>query len=186
MITKKVIFHFFLPVIIIIFMITCASGESELDVLLNGNIKDPVTVRITSPAFLQLSQFSSERTENLNKILNHFSINIRLDGSISETTVSSDQTPLFSVKEFNTDEKDPIIFADRGEIKRVIINLCGNAVNYTNKGGEIKILVQTRENDLIFSIADNGNGIKINGFILIPILLSQLQSFTTGRLQSLC
>ena len=77
MITKKIIFHFFLPVIIIIFMITCASGESELDVLLSGNIKAPVTVRITSPAFQQLSQFSSERTENLNKILKHFSINIR-------------------------------------------------------------------------------------------------------------
>lgn len=111
MITKKVIFHFFLPVIIIIFMITCASGESELDVLLSGNIKDPVTVRITSPAFQQLSQFSSERNENLNKILNHFSINIRLDGSISETTVSSDQTPLFSVKEFNTEGKSKAVYS---------------------------------------------------------------------------
>ena len=56
-------------------------------------------------------------------------------------------------------DSDPVIFADRGELKRVIINLCGNAVNYTNKGGEIKILVQTKDDDLIFSIADNGNGI---------------------------
>lgn len=60
---------------------------------------------------------------------------------------------------YETKDKDTIIFADRGELKRVIINLCGNAVNYTNKGGEIKILVQTQDNDLIFSIADNGNGI---------------------------
>ena len=56
-------------------------------------------------------------------------------------------------------EEDLLIDADRAEIKRVIINLCGNALNYTNKGGIIDIYVKAQSGDLIFSVADNGNGI---------------------------
>ncbi len=51
------------------------------------------------------------------------------------------------------------IFADRAEIKRVITNLCGNALNYTNKGGEVKVLAKAQNGDFIFSVSDNGNGI---------------------------
>jgi len=54
---------------------------------------------------------------------------------------------------------DLLIDADRAEIKRVITNLCGNALNYTNKGGTIDIFVKAQSGDLIFSVADNGNGI---------------------------
>ncbi len=58
----------------------------------------------------------------------------------------------------DTDE-NLLIDADRAEIKRVIINLCGNALNYTNKGGTIDIYVKAQCGDLIFSVVDNGNGI---------------------------
>ncbi len=51
------------------------------------------------------------------------------------------------------------INADRVEIKRVITNLCGNALNYTNKDGEIKVLAKAQNGDFIFSVSDNGNGI---------------------------
>lgn len=51
------------------------------------------------------------------------------------------------------------IYADKGEIKRVMINLCGNAVNYTNKNGKIEIFAKAQQGDFIFSVADNGNGI---------------------------
>lgn len=64
--------------------------------------------------------------------------------------------------EFNiqySPESDLAISADRGEIRRVIINLCGNAINYTNNGGKIDIEVSEHEGDIIFSVADNGNGI---------------------------
>lgn len=52
-----------------------------------------------------------------------------------------------------------LINADKAEIKRVITNLCGNAINYTNKDGEIKVLAKAQEGDFIFSVTDNGNGI---------------------------
>lgn len=51
------------------------------------------------------------------------------------------------------------VYADKGELKRVITNLCGNAVNYTNKEGNIKVLLKAQSGDLIFSVEDNGNGI---------------------------
>lgn len=56
-------------------------------------------------------------------------------------------------------DKELLIDADRAEIKRVITNLCGNALNYTNKDGTIDIYVKVQNGDLIFSVADNGNGI---------------------------
>lgn len=59
----------------------------------------------------------------------------------------------------NEPDEEVYISADRGEIKRVITNLCGNALNYTNKGGEIKVLAKAQNGDFIFSVTDNGNGI---------------------------
>lgn len=56
-------------------------------------------------------------------------------------------------------DDEVLIDADRAEIKRVIINLCGNALNYTNKGGTIDIHAKIVSNDLLFSVTDNGNGI---------------------------
>ncbi len=59
----------------------------------------------------------------------------------------------------NEVDKDLLIDADRAEIKRVITNLCGNALNYTNKGGTIDIYMKAHNSDVLFSVIDNGNGI---------------------------
>ena len=55
--------------------------------------------------------------------------------------------------------KELEINADRSEIRRVICNLCGNAINYTQEGGNVKITLKNESNDLIFSVSDNGCGI---------------------------
>ena len=51
------------------------------------------------------------------------------------------------------------IFADRNEIRRVLINLLGNAIKYTQEGGLIEIKAEIDNSDLRFSIKDNGQGI---------------------------
>ena len=51
------------------------------------------------------------------------------------------------------------ILADRNEIRRVIINLLGNAIKYTQENGEIEVRAEIDENDLRFSVKDNGEGI---------------------------
>ncbi len=70
------------------------------------------------------------------------------------------------------------IYADRAEIKRVITNLCGNALNYTNKGGNIKVLAKAQDGDFIFSVSDNGNGIPQSD---IPNLFMRFSQGTTKK-----
>ena len=57
----------------------------------------------------------------------------------------------------NLDEKD--IIADRNEIRRVIFNLLGNAVKYTQEGGLIQVRAEIDNNDVRFAVKDNGEGI---------------------------
>ncbi len=70
------------------------------------------------------------------------------------------------------------INADRAEIKRVVTNLCGNAINYTNKDGEIKVLAKAQNGDFIFSVSDNGNGIPRAD---IPNLFMRFSQGTTKK-----
>lgn len=83
--------------------------------------------------------------------------------------------------EFNlefTPEKDLAINADRGEIRRVIINLCGNAINYTNMGGKVDIEINEHNGDVIFSVTDNGNGIPAED---IPNLFKRFSQGTNKK-----
>ena len=59
----------------------------------------------------------------------------------------------------DTEMSDTIINADRSELRRVICNLCGNAINYTPEGGKVTIMLKAEGEDLIFSVSDNGSGI---------------------------
>lgn len=82
----------------------------------------------------------------------------------------------FNLK-FNPDD-GLVINADRGEIRRVITNLCGNAINYTNLGGEINTEVREQEGDVIFSVTDNGNGIPAED---IPELFKRFSQGTSKK-----
>jgi signal transduction histidine kinase len=75
-------------------------------------------------------------------------------------------------------EDNLTINADRGEIRRVITNLCGNAINYTNLGGEIEIEVKEESGDIIFSVTDNGNGIPAED---IPSLFKRFSQGTSTK-----
>ena len=77
--------------------------------------------------------------------------------------VYNELQPLAQTKEIEfkieCTNKDLTVNADRSEIRRVICNLCGNAINYTQNGGRVVITLKNEGNDLIFSISDNGSGI---------------------------
>lgn len=73
---------------------------------------------------------------------------------------------------------DTEIFADRGEIRRVICNLCGNAINYTNNGGRVTVSVKPQSSDLLFSVQDNGNGIPPED---IPQLFNRFSQGTSKK-----
>lgn len=75
-------------------------------------------------------------------------------------------------------EENLHILADRAEIKRVITNLCGNALNYTNKNGIVKVLAKAQCGDFIFSVTDNGNGIPQSD---IPNLFKRFSQGTARK-----
>ena len=58
----------------------------------------------------------------------------------------------------STDNID--VLADRNEIRRVMMNLLGNAVNYTEEGGKVLVKSTLNGTDYMFSVKDNGIGIS--------------------------
>ena len=53
----------------------------------------------------------------------------------------------------------PLVFADRDDIERVVLNIMTNSIKYTPDGGNIKIYVGFVYNDAYIKIIDNGIGI---------------------------
>ncbi|MBW7988484.1 MAG: cell wall metabolism sensor histidine kinase WalK [Planctomycetes bacterium] len=51
------------------------------------------------------------------------------------------------------------IKADSDKIEQVIVNLIDNAIKYTNEAGQINILLLERQNEITFTVQDDGVGI---------------------------
>ena len=75
-------------------------------------------------------------------------------------------------------DKDLEINADRSELRRVICNLCGNAINYTPEEGKVVITIKNESNDLIFSVSDTGCGIPQED---IPNMFQRFSQGTTKK-----
>lgn len=58
------------------------------------------------------------------------------------------------------EDKLPYLNIDRNEIKRVLINLIGNALAYTQKEGKISVSVFKKDSNIIVKVKDNGRGIS--------------------------
>lgn len=74
--------------------------------------------------------------------------------------------------------KNITIFADRNEIRRVIINLCGNAIKFTNEGKSISIKTAIENSDLQFSVKDDGIGIPKSD---IPKMFKRFSQGTSDK-----
>src|SRR5574344_548293 len=107
-------------------------------------------------ALLEVYKYESGK---LNLCKTNFGLKDLVEQCYNELKPLADKKKIDFSVDFNADE-DVVVNADRGEIRRVITNLCGNAVNYTNLEGKISITVKRQDNDIIFSVQDNGNGIS--------------------------
>jgi signal transduction histidine kinase len=66
---------------------------------------------------------------------------------------------------------------DKQELKRVLVNLIGNAINFTPKGGTIQVMITRHDKLLKVCVADTGRGIPARD---IPLLF---QRFSQGTSQ---
>lgn len=62
--------------------------------------------------------------------------------------------------EFNHEEKELMINADKKKIEQVIYNLINNAINYTGDDNKVIINIIKEKNDILIEIKDTGKGIK--------------------------
>ncbi len=75
-------------------------------------------------------------------------------------------------------DKNIEISADRSELRRVICNLCGNAINYTPEDGKVAITMKNEGADLIFSVSDTGCGIPAED---IPNMFQRFSQGTSKK-----
>ena len=59
----------------------------------------------------------------------------------------------------SSDNDEAYAYGDRDMINSVIRNLMTNAVKFTDKDRKVEVIMQTRDNDIEVSIADEGIGI---------------------------
>jgi len=55
----------------------------------------------------------------------------------------------------------PLVYADRGRIEEVLLNLLDNAVKYSQRGLDIRVRGQVTDDEVIVSVTDAGQGIPL-------------------------
>ena len=94
--------------------------------------------------------------------------------------INSQLESLYITKKINiklclSQTKGKNVYADKNELRRVLVNLCGNAVKFSKINGEIKITTSImNENDLKITIEDKGEGISKEE---LPQLFNRFISF---------
>lgn len=62
---------------------------------------------------------------------------------------------------FGQDESSPVwVYADRGQIRQVMLNLMENSVKYGREGGRTKVSWYDMDENYLIEISDNGIGIE--------------------------
>ena len=80
--------------------------------------------------------------------------------------------------------EEKIISCDETEIERCIINLLGNAVKFTPKGGEIRVYIKEFQNNIEITIEDNGIGISKEDQEFIFKRFSQVEGNCSTKVSS--
>ncbi|MEP6508279.1 MAG: ATP-binding protein [Gemmatimonadales bacterium] len=72
-------------------------------------------------------------------------------------------TPLASAAQLRVEsdvpDPSPVVSSDRERVLQVFANLIGNAIKFTPKGGEIRIMASRENSEIRFVVADSGPGI---------------------------
>ena len=109
-------------------------------------------------ALLEVYKYESGK---LNLCKTKFSLKDFIEECVQQVKPLSDKKEIAVETTYN-DTENAEITADRNELRRVLLNLSGNALNHTPKGGHIEITTSDKEGDLILSVKDNGTGIPRN------------------------
>lgn len=88
-----------------------------------------------------------------------FCLNRLINDSVEEMKPLIDEKNIEIIKEPEGGDGEFLINADRGEIKRVIVNILSNAIKHSNDSSKVIIKTKKDNKDLVFSIQDFGSGL---------------------------
>lgn len=61
---------------------------------------------------------------------------------------------------FDTNVEEKIMAFDYDKIERIMLNLLSNAYKYSNSNGQIKVNLESREEEIVITVEDEGDGIN--------------------------
>ena len=86
-----------------------------------------------------------------------FSVNEVLDVAVKDYRIISEEK---NIKITSKIDKEIIIYSDRKRIEQVLDNLSRNSIDFVHKDtGTIQILAEKNNDDVLFTVKDNGKGI---------------------------
>lgn len=147
--------------------VTALKGFAE--VLLDGAMEDPVTTK----QFLEIIYKESKRLEILvNDILELSRVEQKqVPMKQEEINLEEVVRACFRVIQPQADEKkiklrfyssEPNVImlqTDRSRLEQVLNNLIINAINYTDTGGKVSVMIEQTEKEAVIHVADTGIGI---------------------------
>jgi two-component system phosphate regulon sensor histidine kinase PhoR len=147
--------------------ITSIKGFAET--LLDGAMQDEQTLEY----FLSIILKESERLQNLIQDLldlskieqQGFKLNISV---VNLTEVLQEVIVMLEAKandkeiklELEAEQKLFYMYGDLNRLKQIFINLINNAIAYTPKGGEVKVKVESKAEEVLVHVQDTGIGIE--------------------------
>jgi signal transduction histidine kinase len=80
----------------------------------------------------------------------------------------------------------PPFSGDEDKLRRVLVNLLGNAIKFTPSGGQLRVEARLSEDQksIVFSVSDTGEGIPAAAFECIFEKFGQVESRKAGRMMS--
>ena len=99
----------------------------------------------------------------LNKLENHIILeagDFRVDEQIRQAIILLENKWDSKNIVFNLDLDEITIFSDESLFMQVWLNLIGNAIKFSNEGGEINIILKKYDNKVVFTIKDKGIGMS--------------------------
>jgi signal transduction histidine kinase len=140
--------------------------KNPLNVILNITDTEAIPVRTRSIIrqisyemldlilnLLEVQKFQEMKMKVENENIHLNSLVMSLTDKLSQLFVSA------SIKLRTSIPQNCWINADRHIVNRILTNILGNSLKYTSSGGEIQIIVNQINKEILFEIKDNGNGI---------------------------
>jgi PAS domain S-box-containing protein len=148
--------------------ITSIKGFTKM-MLMNDNLSDSKRQEFLEIIFKESSRLSDliEDILSISKIESG-----KVDYKFEKVSIAAIIELVYNIFKLQAAKKDIIltcdidenlldISADQDAIHQVAVNLLDNALKFTSRGGTIKLSLYSRENQIIFSIEDDGLGIPV-------------------------